>query len=126
MKTSASDRAISVFRLRDDDDAFAAPRLRADLGVAVGAREPVIVDLTGVTSMDASIFRVLLEGLSECERRERVFLLLLPDGESSPVLRLLRIAGLGGLLPIVSSWDEAYERARAAQPDEPGWTSPVS
>lgn len=126
MAVSASDPGISVLRLRDDDDAFAAPRLRSDLGVAVDAREPVIVDLTGVTSMDASIFRVLLEGLSECERRERVFLLLLPEGEDSPVIRLLRIAGLDGLLPIVSSWGEAYERAGAAQPDEPGWTSPVS
>jgi len=115
----APDPGISVLRLRSESDAFVVPRLRSELTTAAVAAEPVIVDLTRVTSIDAAVLRVLLEGLAECERRERTFLLLLPEGDDSPMVRLLRIAGLDGLLPVVSSWDEAYARA-SAQAVAPG------
>ncbi|MBA3346984.1 MAG: STAS domain-containing protein [Actinobacteria bacterium] len=119
MSATTPDPGVSVLRLGGENDALDLPRLRSKLSTAVDGEEPVIVDLTGVTSIDAAIFRVLLEGLAECERRERTFLLLLPEGDDSPVIRLFRIAGLDGLLPVVSSWGEAYARA-AAQADAPG------
>jgi anti-anti-sigma factor len=126
MATFAPDPGVSVLRLQGENDAFVAPRLRCDVTSALNASSPVIVDLTAATSIDASVFRILLEGLAECEKRERAFLLLLPDDEDSPLTRLFRITGLAGLLPIVSSWEEALVRAGAPQADAPGWTSPLS
>lgn len=126
MSTFAPDPGVSVLRLHGGHEALTGPKFRSDVATAVDASAPVIVDLRDATSIDATIVRILLEGLAECERQERTFLLLLPDDEGSPVTRLFRITGLSGLLPIVSSWDEALARAGATQPAAPGWTSPLS
>jgi len=109
----ARDPGVSVLSVRDADGALAPPRLRSGLAGASAASAPVIVDLTAVTSIDATTVGVLLEGLVECERGERAFLLLLPAGDDAPVTRVFRRLGLAGLLPVVSSWDEAYRRAGA-------------
>ncbi len=114
MVSPAHDPGVSVLSVRDADGALGAPRLRSCLAGASAASAPVIVDLTKVTSIDTTTVGVLLEGLVECERRERAFLLLLPAGDDSPVTRAFRRLGLAELLPVVSSWDEAYRRAGAA------------
>ena len=108
------DPGVSVLSVRDADRAVVAPLLRSALGSADADSTPVIVDLTAATSIDATIVGILLEGLVECERRERTFLLLLPAEHESPVTRVFKRMGLAGLLPVVSSWDEAYRRAGAA------------
>lgn len=124
MAATGPEPGVAILRLRGDNDASVAPRVRSDLASAVNGGAPVVVDLTGATSLDAAVVRTLLDGLAESERHERTFLLLLPRDERSPVRRLFQITGLAGLLPVVSSWDEALLRAR--QVAEPGWTSPVS
>jgi len=139
MTASGSDPRVAVLRLDGDNDASAAQRLRRELTSAVGGGAPVVVDLTAATSLDAAVVRILLDGLAESERDERVLLLLLPEAEDSPVRRLFQVSGLASLLPVVSSWDEALVRAgddgaaRSApppppprQPAAPGWTSPLS
>ena len=137
MTASGSDPRVAVLRLDGDNDASAAQRLRRELTSAVGGGAPVVVDLTAATSLDAAVVRILLDGLAESERDERVLLLLLPEAEDSPVRRLFQVSGLASLLPVVSSWDEALVRAaddgaaRSAppppyQPEAPGWTSPLS
>ena len=134
MAASRPDPGVAVLQLHGDNDASAASRVRSELASAVKGKTPVVVDLTAATSLDAMIVRVLLDGLAESERRERVFLLLLPDDERSPVRRLFQVSGLASLLPVVSSWDEALLRAATSgaaapvppQPADPGWTSPLS
>ncbi|HEX5799448.1 MAG TPA: STAS domain-containing protein [Gaiellaceae bacterium] len=137
MTASGSDPRLAVLRLDGDNDAYAAQRLRRELTSAVDGGAPVVVDLTAATSLDAAVVRILLDGLAESERDERVLLLLLPEAEDSPVRRLFQVSGLASLLPVVSSWDEALVRAacdgavRSApppppQPAAPGWTSPLS
>jgi anti-anti-sigma factor len=135
MTASGSDPRVAVLRLAGDADASAARRLRGELTSAVGRGAPVVVDLTTTTSLDAAVVRILLEGLAESERDERVLLLLLPEADDSPVRRLFEVSGLASLLPVVSSWDEALVRASdngvarsapAPQPAAPGWTSPLS
>jgi anti-anti-sigma factor len=137
MTASGSDPRIAVLRLDGDNDASAVQRLRGELTRAVGGGAPVVVDLTAATSLDAAVVRILLDGLAESERDERVLLLLLPEAKDSPVRRLFQVSGLAALLPVVSSWDEALVRAsgngvtRSAplpppQPAAPGWTSPLS
>ncbi len=105
---------VSVLRLHGDNDALLASRLRSELASAVAGQAPVVVDLTGTTSIDATVVRILLEGLAESEKHEHLLLLLLPDDAASPVHRLFQLTGLAQLLPVVSSWDEALARAEVA------------
>jgi anti-anti-sigma factor len=112
--TFAQDSGVSVLRLYGENTSLLASRLRSELASAVGGSTPVVVDLTGATSIDAAVIRILLEGLAESERHEQVLLLLLPDDTSSPVRQLFQMTGLAGLLPVVSSWDEALRRAGRA------------
>ena len=83
---------FSVITLRGESDAYVAPRVRSDLAT------------------DSTIVGVLLEGLADCEKRERPLLLLLPDDAAPEVHRLFEITGLATLLPVVRSWDEAGRR----------------
>ena len=111
----AQDPGVSVLRLQGEDETLQTSRLRSELANAVAGRTPVVVDLTGATSIDATVVRILLEGLAESEKREHLLLLLLPDDDASPVRRLFQLTGLEQLLPIVNSWDEALRRAGRAQ-----------
>ena len=110
---SAAGAGFSVIQLNGESDAYVAPRIRSDLATALGAEEPLVVDLTQATFIDSTIVGVLLEGLADCERLERP-LLLLPDDAAPEIHRLFEITGLAALLPVVRSWDEAT--ARVAMP----------
>ncbi|HWN20503.1 MAG TPA: STAS domain-containing protein [Gaiellaceae bacterium] len=112
--TLAQDSGVSVLRLYGENNSLLAWRLRSELATAVAGSTPVVVDLSGATSIDAAVIRILLEGLAESEKHEQVLLLLLPDDTSSPVRQLFQMTGLAGLLPVVSSWDEALRRAGRA------------
>jgi anti-sigma B factor antagonist len=118
-----SSPSVAVVHLRGESDAYAAPRVRSDLASALGGEAPLVVDLSDATFLDSTIVGLLLESLAECEKRERVLLLLLPDEAAPTVHRLFDLTGLKALLPIVGSWEEALARA---QPAAPGWTSPLS
>jgi anti-sigma B factor antagonist len=91
-----------------------APRVRSDLATALGAEAPLVVDLTQATFIDSTIVGILLESLADCEKRERPLLLLLPDDAAPEIHRLFEITGLGALLPVVRSWDEANARLGSA------------
>ena len=98
---------FSVITLRGESDAFVEPRVRSDLATALGAEAPLVVDLTQATFIDSTIVGVLLEGLADCEKRERPLLLLLPDDAAPEVHGSSRSPGPATLLPVVRSWDEA-------------------
>jgi anti-sigma B factor antagonist len=102
-----------VITLRGESDAYVAPRIRSDLAAALGAEAPLVVDLTQATFIDSTIVGILLESLADCEKRERPLLLLLPEDAAPEVHRLFEITGLGALLPVVRSWDEASDRVGA-------------
>jgi anti-anti-sigma factor len=106
----ARDHGFSVITLTGESDAFAAPRIRTDLATALGGDAPLVVDLSEATFLDSTVFGVLLEGLADCEQRERPLFLLLPEDAAPEVHRLFEITGLSSLLPLVRSWDEASLR----------------
>jgi len=101
---------FAVIPLTGESDAYVAPRIRSDFAAALGSDAPVVVDLTQATFIDSTIVGVLLEGLADCEKRERPLLLLLPEDAAPEVHRLFEITGLSSLLPLVRSWDEAASR----------------
>ena len=102
-----------MITLTGESDAYTAPRVRSDLATALGSEAPLLVDLTGATFIDSTIVGILLESLAACEKRERPLLLLLPDEAAPEIHRLFEITGLGALLPVVRSWDEASARLDA-------------
>lgn len=104
---------FSVITLTGESDAYVAPRIRSDLATALGSESPLLVDLTSATFIDSTIVGILLESLADCEKRERPLLLLLPEDAAPEIHRLFEITGLGALLPLVSSWDEASARVAA-------------
>lgn len=106
----APDHGFSVITLTGESDAYSAPRIRSDLADALSGDSPLMVDLTRATFIDSTVVGVLLEGLADCEKRERPLLLLLPDDAATEVHRLFEITGLAALLPVVRSWDEASAR----------------
>jgi anti-sigma B factor antagonist len=106
----AQDHGFSVITLSGESDAFVAPRIRSDLASALGGDAPLLVDLSRATFLDSTVVGILLEGLADCEQRERPLLLLLPDDAAPEVHRLFEITGLASLLPLVRSWDEASLR----------------
>jgi anti-sigma B factor antagonist len=106
----APDLGFSVITLSGESDAFVAPRIRSDLADALCGDAPLVVDLTRASFIDSTVVGVLLEGLADCEKRERPLLLLLPDDAAPEVHRLFEITGLAALLPVVRSWDEASLR----------------
>ena len=113
---TASAPGFSVITLSGESDAYVAPRIRSDLATAIGAEAPLVVDLTQATFIDSTIVGILLEGLADCEKRERPLLLLLPEDAAPEIHRLFEITGLGSLLPVVRSWDEATVRVGAPPP----------
>jgi len=107
---SEPDPGFTVITLRGESDAYAAPRVRADLAAAFGAEAPLVVDLSQATFIDSTIVGVLLEGLAQSEKLERPLVLLLPDDSAPEVHRLFELTGLASLLPLVRSWDEVSSR----------------
>lgn len=108
--TGGLDSSFTVIPLAGEADAYAAQRIRSDLESALGEPSPLVVDLSQSTFIDSTVVGVLLEGLAECEKRERPLLLLLPDDSAPEVHRLFELTGLAALLPVVHSWDEAAHR----------------
>lgn len=106
----AQDPGFAIIKLPGESDAYVAPRVRSDLAGALEGDAPLLVDLTQATFIDSTIVAVLLEGLADCEKRERPLLMLLPDDAAPEVHRLFEITGLASLLPLVRSWDEAASR----------------
>ncbi len=101
---------FTVIPLPGESDAYVAPRIRSDLVSALDAASPLVVDLSQATFIDSTVVGVLLEGLAECEKRERLLVLLLPDDSAPEVNRLFELTGLASILPVVRSWDEAARR----------------
>ncbi|HEY7792735.1 MAG TPA: STAS domain-containing protein [Gaiellaceae bacterium] len=107
---NAQDPGFAVIRLAGESDAYAAPRIRADLQGALGGSAPVVVDLSHATFLDSTVVGILLESLASSEQVELPLVLLLPDESAPEVHRLFELTGLAPLLPLVSSWDEAATR----------------
>ena len=67
--------------------------------------ETLVLDLTGLTFMDSSGLRILLDAWNEAQLADRRLMLVVPtDGL---VRRVLQISGCDGVLPIVDQLADA-------------------
>jgi anti-anti-sigma factor len=74
-------------------DAHSAPMLAERLSGCSGAETDIVIDLSGVTFMDSSGLRVLIDIRQRLEATPHRLVLASP---SDSVIRLLEVAGLDG------------------------------
>jgi anti-anti-sigma factor len=111
MALSAPDPGVFVLHL-EGAGAGAAQQFRYELSAALEDRAPLIVDLTGATSLDSAVLALLVESVAVCEEQQRTLVLLVPEACPDGVRERFERNGLMSLLPVVRSWDEALRRAR--------------
>jgi anti-sigma B factor antagonist len=112
------DDGLCVVRLLGEHDLNTAARLREQLGVALGERHGVVVDLSGATFIDSSILGAILEARQRSTETGTGF--AIAGGGGPPVERVLEITGLKEALPVRPNSQEAIDLARAAPPEAPG------
>jgi anti-anti-sigma factor len=84
------DGAGSTLVVAGELDAHSAPALRERLGVSTGGDE-IALDMSGITFMDSSGLRVLIDAHQEAADRDRRLVVVEP---SASVRRVLEIAGV--------------------------------
>jgi len=104
-----SDPLATVVTPVGEIDLATAPELGERLRDAVDRDDAVVVDLSHVTFIDSSGFRVLHETAGTTST-----VLVVPPG--SPVARALAIAGLGQLVPVVDAVEHAKRHLKSEQP----------
>ncbi|PRY01650.1 STAS domain-containing protein [Allonocardiopsis opalescens] len=97
----------TVIELTGEIDVATAPQLRSSLEPAFGAPEPrLVIDLAGVTFIDSSGLRVLIETHKRAEQDGGSLALARP---SPWVVRLLRVTGLDRRIAVHPDVAEAAE-----------------
>jgi len=104
-----SDPLASVVTPVGEIDLATAPELGVHLRVAADHDEAVVVDLSGVSFIDSSGFRVLHETASATS----TVLVVPPD---SPIATALAIAGLDRLVPVVDAVESAKRHLQGEHP----------
>jgi anti-anti-sigma factor len=100
-----------IARLRGEIDMASAGRLGEQIRKQAASQRGVIVDCTDVGFMDSSGIRMLLGLARGAEEREQSLVLVTPQGSS--VWRLLDIAGVGDVIAIEHTVEEARARLAA-------------
>ncbi len=94
-----------------EHDAYSAERLDGELGVLLGERLPIVVDLSDAAFIDSTTLATLLGA-----RRAAAglgFTVVLPRESYTQVSKLLELTGLRSSFAIYETVDEALAAARA-------------
>jgi anti-sigma B factor antagonist len=104
----------SVLAVEGELDLATAPRLKAPLlDVASRHQDRVVIDLSGLTFIDSTALRLLVD--ANRERSEDNPLVVVCS--NAKVLRIFKISGLGANFEMVSSLDEALAGVAAQRLD---------
>ncbi|MGH2922715.1 MAG: STAS domain-containing protein [Solirubrobacterales bacterium] len=105
LKISAEGReGVTIVRVSGEVDLASHEQLTEQLRAAANGGDAVVVDLSGCSFIDSSGIRALLLGEREAER----FALA---GPGDQVMRVLEMTGVGQVVPIHASVDEALDDA---------------
>ena len=93
-------------------DVYTSNQLREVLlGAADDGSDAIAVDLRAVTIVDSAGFSALLAGARRLGARSGRLVIITTD---ESVVRMLRIMGLTGVMPVVASPEEAWASLEAA------------
>jgi len=93
-----------VVELHGEFDASNAHTVVAEIA-DLGPDQPIVLDLSGLTFIDATCLRALLAVRADMRRRRRAFALVCPRG--TVAFRLFSLAGVIGRLPAFQTEDAA-------------------
>jgi anti-anti-sigma factor len=109
--TNGSDEVV-VAQVSGEIDLASAPVVRAELAEAVPNQAlGLVVDLTTTSYLDSSGVSLIFELAERLGRRQQQLRLVVP--EKAPLRRVLRIVDAAGVVPIVTTVDEASAQIRA-------------
>ena len=106
---------VAVVSAVGEHDVASAPRLRTAIDQALADTGAVVVDLTPSTFVDSTVLGVLLGVRDRVGREGGGFAALLAPEGSEEVRRILHVTGLGPVLPVLASRQEALASARAGR-----------
>lgn len=99
----------TVVRLAGELDKFAADAVRDRL-TALSGRDPLVVDLGGVSFIDSAGLHCLFAvARAVAARQGRLACIVPPD---SPIRRVLELVHLGSVSPLCATLEEAEQAAR--------------
>jgi anti-sigma B factor antagonist len=104
---------VPVIAVPDEIDVSNAGRLQASLAEAACGHPTVVVDMTGTKYCDSAGLHTLVHAHKRAVA-DGGGLLLAVQGAS--VLRILAITGIGQMIPVFPSVEEALARPRAGPP----------
>jgi anti-sigma B factor antagonist len=96
-----SDSGSVVLSVNGDIDIAGSPTVRERLEQAVAEEGALVVDLSGVSSIDSSALRVLIGTCEDCDRTGIEMRLVITE---SRILKVFEITGLTDLFTIVPMW----------------------
>jgi anti-anti-sigma factor len=109
--TIDGDEEIVVAHVSGEIDLASAGAVGGELSSAVPNRAlGLIVDLSGTSYLDSSGVSLVFELAERLRRRQQQLRLVVP--ETAPLRRVLRIVDAGGVVPIVTSVEEAAAQIR--------------
>jgi anti-anti-sigma factor len=99
--------SAAVVALRGEHDLSTAEELRRQLGPLGDAQAVVVVDLTDTAFIDSSVLGVLIAEHDRAGRNGGRFAVVLGEGSAHGVRRVFDLAGVGSVLNVVGSREEA-------------------
>jgi anti-sigma B factor antagonist len=107
------DPAAAVVALLGEHDAYTAARLENELALLLGEGVHLVIDLTEATFVDSHTLSVLLSARHQAEAADLGFVVVVSEGDSTQVHRILAMTGLDAAFAICPSVARALEATRA-------------
>jgi len=102
-----SDASACVVALTGDHDLSTVPDLQTALADAADC--DVIVDLTDTTFIDSAVLGTLLASHRDATAAGRRWSLVVGDGSGAAVQRILELTGLGSVMAVYATREEALQ-----------------
>jgi anti-sigma B factor antagonist len=111
VNTRTTDDGIAVVEVAGEVDVYTAPTLRQHLRDATSAGAlRIVVDMTEVQFLDSTGLGVLVGAMGRIRELDGTLRLVVA---SDHILKVLRITGLDGLIPVDPDLDAALAASRA-------------
>jgi anti-sigma B factor antagonist len=108
---------VTILDVVGEVDLYTAPRLEEGLRQAASGTRPLLaVNLTRVAYLDSTALRVLTESHREVQSRQGAIVVI---ATHATIQKIFHITGLGTVLPVVSTEQEAVAQLRTPPPVHP-------
>ncbi|UJA20155.1 STAS domain-containing protein [Thermoleophilia bacterium SCSIO 60948] len=110
IRTDRDPSGLAVIAVAGEHDLTTSEELKTQIETAIGAGEPVVVDLGSATFVDSSILATLVDGGRRAGSAGVGYALLIPPDAAAGVKRVVEVTGLHAAVEIATERDEAQRR----------------